>query len=409
MGAALVLGGRAEASDWLAEAAALIDGTPELRDDVRLAALLGVPAAFLRVERAGYRPLVRAVALARERGAVGVLPFALFYLGMGALGSPRWAEAAAYFEEGLRLAGETGLRVDAVTSLAGLARLEARRGEAAASEHARTALDLAREFGMPYFEASALHVQGDVAFGGGDLAAAVAAFEAKARVLEQQGLRDPDLSPAPELIEALIRLGRADEARAHAARVAAEAEAKGRPWALARARRAEGLVCAEDAGALAHFESALALHGQEDDAFEQARTELCLGERLRRGGRRADARPPLRAALATFDALAAAPWAERASAELKATGETVRRRTASSLDQLTSQELRIALMLAEGATTRQAAAALYLSPKTVEYHLRHVYLKLGVNSRDALAQALRTGGAGPESNEAPTRVLPARG
>ena len=75
-------------------------------------------------ERAGYRPLVRAVALARERGAVGVLPFALFYLGMGALGSPRWAEAGAHFEEGLRLAGETGLRVDAVTSLVGLARLE---------------------------------------------------------------------------------------------------------------------------------------------------------------------------------------------------------------------------------------------------------------------------------------------
>ena len=66
-------------------------------------------------------------------------------------------------------------------------------------------------------------------------------------------------------------------------------------------------------------------------------------------------------------------------------------------------------MLGEGATTRQAAAALYLSPKTVEYHLRHVYLKLGVNSREALAQALRAGGAGPESNDAPTPALPARG
>jgi DNA-binding CsgD family transcriptional regulator len=66
-------------------------------------------------------------------------------------------------------------------------------------------------------------------------------------------------------------------------------------------------------------------------------------------------------------------------------------------------------MLAVGATTRQAAAALYLSPKTVEYHLRHVYLKLNVNSRTALAEALRAGGAGPEPNVAPTRVLPARG
>jgi DNA-binding CsgD family transcriptional regulator len=409
LGAALVLGGQAEATDWLAEAAALIDATPELRDDVRLAALLGVPATFLRVERAGYRPLQRAVALARERGAVGVLPFALFYLGMGALGSPRWAEAAAYFEEALRLAGETGLRVDAVISLAALARLEARRGDAAAVGHARTALGLAREFGMPYFEAHALHAQGDVAWGHGDLEGAVAAFEAKARVLEEQGLRDPDLSPAPELVEALVRLGRLDEAGTLAVDVAARAEAKGRPWALARARRVEGLVCADDAGALGHYATALTLHGEEEDVFERARTQLCLGERLRRGGRRADARLPLRAALAAFDALGAAPWADQASAELKATGETARRRDASSLDQLTPQELRIALMLAEGATTRQAAAALYLSPKTVEYHLRHVYLKLSINSRSALAEALRAGGAGPEPNVAPTRVLPARG
>jgi DNA-binding CsgD family transcriptional regulator len=408
LGAALVLGGQAEASEWLAEASALIDTTPELREDIRLAALLGVPATFLRVEHAGYRPLARAVARARDRGAVGVLPFALFYLGMGALASPRWAEAGAYLEEALRLAGETGLRVDAVTSLSGLARLEARRGDTAAIEHARTALGLAREFGMSYFEAYVLHAQGDVAWGRGDLAGAVDAFEAKARVLEQQGLRDPDLSPAPELVEALVRLGRADEAGALAARVGAEAEVKGRPWALARARRVDALVCADDAEALAHYAAALTLHGQEEDVFERARTELCLGERLRRAGRRTDARPPLRAALDAFDALGAAPWADRASAELQATGETARRRDASSLDQLTPQELRIALMLGEGATTREAAGALYLSPKTVEYHLRHVYLKLGVNSRAALAQALRAGGAGPESNDAPTRVLPAR-
>jgi DNA-binding CsgD family transcriptional regulator len=328
---------------------------------------------------------------------------------MGALASPRWAEAASYFEEALRLAGETGLRVDAVTSLAALARLEARRGDAAAIEHARTALALAREFGMPYFEASALHAQGDVAWGHGNLAGAVAAFEAKARVLEQQGLRDPDLSPAPELVEALVRLGRVEEAGALAARVGAEAEVKGRPWALARARRVEAIVCADDAEAFERYAAALTLHGQEGDVFERARTELCLGERLRRGGRRADARPPLRAALAAFDALGAAPWADRATAELQATGETARRRESVALDALTPQELRIALMLAEGATTRQAAAALYLSPKTVEYHLRHVYLKLGVNSRSALARALRAGGAGPEPNDAPTRVLPARG
>ena len=146
LGAALVLNGRAEAADWLAEAAALIEATPALRDDVRLAALLGVPADVpARRREAGYAPLRRAVALARERGAVGVLPFALFYVGMGAFGSGRWAEAAAHFEEGVRLGGETGLPVDAVTCLAGLARVEARRGDAAAAEHAADALAQAGE------------------------------------------------------------------------------------------------------------------------------------------------------------------------------------------------------------------------------------------------------------------------
>ena len=394
LGAKLVLQGRAEAAEWLAEAATLAETTAALREDPRLAALVGVPAAFLRSGPDAYEPLARAIALARERGATGVLPFALFYLGVGMLASPRWAEAATHFEEALRLAGEAGLRVDAVAALAALTRLEARRGAPQAAEHARTALGLAREFGIPFFEAWALHAQGELALGAGDLDAARAAFEAKAAVLAEHGLLDPDLSPAAELAELL---GREDAGRAVAADALAAAEAKGRPWALARAHRAVALAEADDAVALDAYAAALELHGQEDDLYERARTELCFGERLRRAGRRADAREPLRSALAAFDALGAKPWAERASAELRATGETARRRDPSSLDELTPQELRIALMLGGGATTRQAAAALYLSPKTVEYHLRHVYLKLGVNSRDALAAALRAGGAGPES------------
>jgi DNA-binding CsgD family transcriptional regulator len=408
LGAALVMGGRPEAERWLREASELIAQAPALRDDPRLSALLGVPAAFLRGGPEHYEPLVRAIALARERGAVGMLPFALFYQGVGALASPRWAEAAAIFEEAVRLAAETGLRVDALASLVGLVRLEARRGDAGAAERARTGLGLAREFGIPFFEAWALHAQGELALGRGELEAARAAFEAKVEVLERHGMRDADLSPAAELVELLARAGRPEEGRAIAANALAVAEAKGLPWALARAHRAVALVAEDDAGALEAFAAAQALHEREDDLWERARTELCLGEHLRRGGRRADARPPLRAALAAFDALGAAPWAERASAELKATGETARRRDVASLDELTPQELRIALMLAEGTTTRQAAAALYLSPKTVEYHLRHVYLKLGVNSRAALAEALRAGGAGPEQG-APTPALPARG
>jgi DNA-binding CsgD family transcriptional regulator len=101
-----------------------------------------------------------------------------------------------------------------------------------------------------------------------------------------------------------------------------------------------------------------------------------------------EARAPLRAAVAGFDALGAEPWAERAAAELRATGETARRRASSGLEELTPQELQIATLLAGGRTTREAAAALFLSPKTVEYHLRHVYLKLGISSRAELTARL---------------------
>ena len=86
--------------------------------------------------------------------------------------------------------------------------------------------------------------------------------------------------------------------------------------------------------------------------------------------------------------MGAQPWADRASAELNATGETLRRRDPTTIDALTPQELQIALLLASGKTTREAAASLFLSPKTIEYHLRHVYQKLDIHSRPELAHVL---------------------
>jgi DNA-binding CsgD family transcriptional regulator len=100
------------------------------------------------------------------------------------------------------------------------------------------------------------------------------------------------------------------------------------------------------------------------------------------------ARERLRSAHDAFDALGAAPWAELARAELAATGETARRRVPATLDELTPQELQISLLLAEGRTTRETAASLFLSPKTIEYHLRNVYRKLGIHSRDELRVAV---------------------
>jgi DNA-binding CsgD family transcriptional regulator len=147
-------------------------------------------------------------------------------------------------------------------------------------------------------------------------------------------------------------------------------------------------LVAPDADVDAAFAAAVEAHLQTRDLFETARTRLAHGARLRRAGRRVDARVQLRSALEAFDELGAEQWARTATAELEATGETVTRRASSGADSLTSQELQVSLLLAEGRTTRETAAALFLSPKTVEYHLRKVYVKLGIHSRQELAESL---------------------
>jgi DNA-binding CsgD family transcriptional regulator len=207
------------------------------------------------------------------------------------------------------------------------------------------------------------------------------------RVLEELGITDPDLSPLPDLVEAVVRGGGTIDAAQGWDAFARLAESKGQPWALARLERGRGLL-APPAESERHFAEALRLHAATPDRFEEARTRLCSGERLRRAARRVQAREQLRAALALFDELAATPWAERARAELLATGERARRRDPSTLDDLTPQELQIGTVLAEGHTTREAATRLFLSPKTVEYHLRNVYRKLGIHSREELADRL---------------------
>ena len=108
---------------------------------------------------------------------------------------------------------------------------------------------------------------------------------------------------------------------------------------------------------------------------------LHYGEYLRRERRRIDARIHLRAAVEGFESLGAAPWAERALRELRATGEKARKRNVSPLAELTPQELQVARLVGDGATNKEVASRLFVSPKTVEYHLRKVFAKLGVSSR----------------------------
>jgi len=250
-------------------------------------------------------------------------------------------------------------------------------------------LSLCHELGLGLCEIWATAALGELELGLGNADGAAGHFEHQQELLRALAITDADLSPGAELTAAYLRLGRDGEARQAAAQFMAVASAKGQPWSLARALRCQGML-ASDTAFPHHFEQAMLLHEQTPDAFEAARTRLAYGERLRRARNRLLAREQLRAAADTFERLDARPWADRARAELAATGETRRRRDPSTIEELTPQELQIALLLTAGRTTREAAAALFLSPKTVEYHLRHVYQKLGVNSRDQLARALVT-------------------
>jgi DNA-binding CsgD family transcriptional regulator len=185
-----------------------------------------------------------------------------------------------------------------------------------------------------------------------------------------------------DAVEAAVRADRLDEVSAHADRFRHWAEQSRSPMGLALLARCLGLIDEDDAEL--HFDHAIEL-GDALSPFDAGRTELLYGEWLRRRRRRIDARRHLRTALEQFARLGTTPWEARARSELRASGETARKRDPSTRDQLTPQELQIARLVATGKTNAEVAAQLFLSPRTIDYHLRKVFAKLGIASRAELA------------------------
>jgi len=191
-----------------------------------------------------------------------------------------------------------------------------------------------------------------------------------------------------ELIEASARLGDEDAAGEAASRFEAIATAAGTDWALGVDARSRALL---SSGATAEhlFREALERLARCEMRVDLARAHLLYGEWLRRGKRRTDAREHLRAAHGRFTAMGMQAFAERARGELLATGVRVRKRTVETRDDLTAQERQIAQLARGGLSNQEIGARLFLSPRTVEWHLHHVFTKLGIGSRKEIRSALR--------------------
>jgi DNA-binding CsgD family transcriptional regulator len=321
---------------------------------------------------------------AREAGALATLGGALTVVADAALRLGDWETAGDAALEAIRVAAETGQDIWHGYALTVYARLAAARGdEAAGRDAAATALGLAETRGI----VSGLRfVRGALGFLELSLERvddAIAQLERTEQLVAGSGLEEPTLVPwAPDLVEAYARAGRRDDARRVLVVLERQAAATETAFARAAAARCRGML---DDDFEAAFASALALAERAALPFERARTQLALGRRLHRARRRAEARERLRDAHAGFEALGADAWGAQAEHELRAAGA---RRRAALDGQLTPQEQRVAAAVCRGASNREIAAELYLTPKTIAFHLRQIYRKLGVRSRTQLAARL---------------------
>jgi len=332
---------------------------------------------------------------ARHKGAPAILAVALAARSELGWWSGQWATAYADAAESLQWAEETGQTASIGYSLARLARIDAARGEQERCtervNRAHREVELRGVGCLAVYNAAAL---GLCALGDGDVKTAIDHLERAWLVARTEGLDNPNVVPfAGDLTEALARAGESGRALEILAWLEERADATGLSYPRVAAARGHALINEDPDVAHGWFGKALAACEGQSRSFERARTLLCQGESLRRAHRLAAARDPLRRALVIFRSLGARPWAARTVTELIVAG--VRepagdrpRRGATRLDELTPQELRIARAVGRGLNNAEAAAALFVSRKTVEAHLTRAYRKLGIRSRTELTRVL---------------------
>ena len=348
---------------------------------------LGKDVSDLR-ERMGY--MARRF---RASGRPALTASAAFFSAEHARRSGHWQRAESLFTEAIDL--DRAMQLPSSVSEARLAAtLTSYRGEVARTQELVAAAE--RHFradpSEKWMAQGTDQARGALALTLGHVESAIVPLQRVASApFLGRGCRDAVAGASADLTEALVALGLVGQARDVADRLAQRLDGIIDPHGLALVQRCFALSRPEDADD--HYREAVARHEQTDDPFEAARTHLLQGEHLRRTRRVRDARESLGAALDAFERIGVPPWSERARRELGATGQRPPMVTPQPAHQLTPQELRVALAVVDGMSNAEVAASLFLSVKTVEFHLSRVYRKLGVPSRGGLARALDRSGA----------------
>jgi DNA-binding CsgD family transcriptional regulator len=322
----------------------------------------------------------RGIALAREAGALAVLPVAATYRAAVHIHAGEFSKAARLIEEGdavTQLAGNASLRYTSIVLGGWRGREDELLGLIESEVEDATARGEGRVIALAEYASAVLY---------NSLGRYPAVLAAVRGVPEHDDL---GLSAWAwtELIEAGVRSGKRKTASAIFEHLSERTQASGTEWALGIEARCRALLTEGDDAEVFYREATDRL-ARCRIAVNLAHAHLLYGEWLRRQKRRLDAREELRLAHEMFDGMGADAFAERARRELLATGETVRKRTADPLNELTPQEAQIARLARDGRTNPEISAELFLSPRTVEWHLRKVFMKLDISSRRGLLHAL---------------------
>jgi len=379
-GVALTMLGRSQpAAAALHKAVSVFRDRPAYGDDPRLLANFSVALMYLDDFAEGLVAAERAATAARRQGALPTMLFASSFELVARVVLGDWDTARGDAGELHAIALDIDNHSELDDFVWTQAYVAAARGEA--DRHA--ALDALVD---PHRDPRVALCGGLLALGRDAPGEAVAALSDHVRPGDRAGYADPDMSPF-DLAEALIRIGEHDKA---GALLRSYEPLRGCSWAAAGLARCRALDGKQGFEAL-YAESRAALDSI-GFVFEVARTDLYLGETLRRQRRRGEAREPLARALAAFERLGAAPWAGRARAGLRAAGAATESIAANGHADLSEREQQVAVAAAAGKTNREIAAELFLSHRTVELHLAAAFRKLGIRRRTELAQVVGLAG-----------------